>query len=196
MRYRESWQQPSHEMMWRLNQLSSTVHTACTWSLQHCTNPRTSQWGWHAECVVAAICMRGGFILWRFTEATMQATRDQCICTYVCTVRVREQLINHVAARTLHSSSLKDDYLLSLQMTTTMMHSPVLFWCAWTRTGSWLDNPNRGDDAHTQCLQIYAALSLFCQVHICTKVLCEQHKVCYVIMVTVYFTTSSGLGAS
>lgn len=45
--------------MWRLNQLSSTVHTVCTWSLQHCTNPRTSHWGWHTECVMAA------FAWWR-----------------------------------------------------------------------------------------------------------------------------------
>ena len=124
-------------------------------------------------------------------KATIASACMHVLCVCVC---VREQLINHVAAGTPHSSSLKDDYLLSLQMTTAMMYSPVLFWCVRTRTGSWLDGPQQR--WHAQRLQIYAALSLFCQAHICTEVLCEQRGVRYVIMVTVYFTTSSGLGAS
>lgn len=74
---RESWQQLSHGMMWRLNQLSSAVHTVFTWSLQHCSNLRPSHWGWHTEFVMAAYAWQEGLL----SEITIKQ-QWVCVCVY------------------------------------------------------------------------------------------------------------------
>ena len=63
------------------------------------------------------IWMSWGFTLWNYTGATIQATMGECMC--VCE----------------SDYSFWDDYLLSLQMTTTMTYSSALFWCVGTRKG-------------------------------------------------------------
>ncbi len=74
--------------MWRLNQLSSTVHTTCTRWLQHCTNPRTNQWGGHAECVMAAFAWEGDLLY----EIILKQRCRQQGRVYLC-VTVSEWLI-------------------------------------------------------------------------------------------------------
>lgn len=77
--------------MWRLNQLSSSVHTVCTWSLQHCTNPRTSHQGWHTECVMAAFAWERDLLYEIILKQQWgQQARSACAC--VCEWLIMKQL--------------------------------------------------------------------------------------------------------
>lgn len=96
----ESWQELSHGMMWGLNQLSSTVHTVCTWSLLHHTNPRTSQWRWPG----LHLHERGRYFTKLHWNNNASDGGGGCLRVFV---RLCERVMNHKAARPFHSSSLK-----------------------------------------------------------------------------------------
>lgn len=169
--------------MWRLNQLSSTVHTV--WSPQHCkTQGRVT--GVDTQNVLWLHLHESGIY---FMELCWSNKAGNERWVYLC-VRESEWLI----WRQTHSSSFKEDHR-SCRSQLHWWTPRFLFWCAWTRKGRRFDILKHSW-RYAWWLQTHEPFPLSCQVNICAKVLCERHNACYVIMMTVYFTTSSGLGAS
>lgn len=141
----------------------------------------------HRMCY-SSICIRGGFTSWNYCILKQQC-RQQWRSVSVC-VCEREWVMNHKAARALHSFSLK-----------TITCCPCRWQQQWCTPRFSFDVCGQGrvvvmrpDILKQSRWYMYVVVaSLFCPVKICADVLCEWHNVCYIIMTTVYITTSSGL---